>query len=909
MLTTLITTLAGLAFGLWRGDPLLFGVLGLLLGRVVALDIALRELRRTLADQGRKAAHTPDSQTAPADTADTRPLSLDLDWTQAPASEPPGGSPAPALSETATVSAHDDAFPYPVTPVEDWLDRLRDWLMAGNLFVRVGIVLVFLGVGFLINYAVDQQWLVFTLELRLLAVAIAAIALLALGWWLGARRRDYGLLLQGAAIGILYLDVYGAYQLADLLSATPAFALLVLIGLSAAALAIAQNAPSLAWFGFAGGFLAPIVIVSGHDDHVALFSYYAILNAALLAVAWFKSWRALNLLGFGFTFGIAVLWGILRYEPEHFASTEPFLVLFFLFYVTISVLYARRQPPRLRGYIDSTLLFGTPILAFTCQVELVRHIPYGIAWSAATLGGFYLILAWWLPRLAGVGLGLLSQAFLALGIIFLSVAIPFAFAADTTAGVWALEGAGLVWVGSRQRRGSTRAFGLILQVGASLALIAGLPYPLTQPFFNSVYLGAAMIAIAGVASAYWLDRTQSDRRGWESGGAPWLLIWGLTWWLGGGAVELLREEPGTGLPAGVLWYAILTLALSEALASLVHWSRLHRAQAALPALGLAALVLSVERVTHPALAGGVLAWPLYFVISYLVLLRLEWRERRPYLAWSHAAIALLLVAVIEWELLWQVFEQVALAEGWRIAAVALMPLIGLLSLTTLNVWPLTAWRFAYEAAVGAVLVFALVLWTLWSVDSPGGAAPLPWLPVLNPLDAMLALVLLALWRWWTDLNRRELIHPTHNEGHAFLTLFGALAFLWINLTLLRSLHHIWLIPYTWDALLRSDLAQTSLAVLWALVGVALLLIARARRSRALWIAGAVVLAAVVIKLFTVDLAASGTVARIVSFLAVGGLLVGIGWWSPLPPRNGPARATTGGARSAGSHAVDQPSPP
>ena len=37
------------------------------------------------------------------------------------------------------------------------------------------------------------------------------------------------------------------------------------------------------------------------------------------------------------------------YRPELFASTEPFLILHFLFYQAIAVLYAFRQPPDLKG--------------------------------------------------------------------------------------------------------------------------------------------------------------------------------------------------------------------------------------------------------------------------------------------------------------------------------------------------------------------------------------------------------------------------------------------------------------------------------------------------------------------------------------------------------------------------------
>jgi len=53
-----------------------------------------------------------------------------------------------------------------------------------------------------------------------------------------------------------------------------------------------------------------------------LFSYYALLNAGILLVSWFRAWRVLNLVGFGFTFVIGALWGYRFYQPEFFASTE-----------------------------------------------------------------------------------------------------------------------------------------------------------------------------------------------------------------------------------------------------------------------------------------------------------------------------------------------------------------------------------------------------------------------------------------------------------------------------------------------------------------------------------------------------------------------------------------------------------
>ncbi|HQY70947.1 MAG TPA: DUF2339 domain-containing protein, partial [Pseudomonadales bacterium] len=86
------------------------------------------------------------------------------------------------------------------------------------------------------------------------------------------------------------------------------------------------------------------------------------------------------------------------------------------------------------------------------------------------------------------------------------------------------------------------------------------------------------------------------------------------------------------------------------------------------------------------------------------------------------------------------------------------------------------------------------------------------------------------------------------------------------------------------ALHRSPVFQGSISVLWALTALAVMFVATRSARRWLWLCGGALLAALVLKLFFVDLAGSGTVARIVSFLGAGGLMVLIGYLSPAPPR-------------------------
>ena len=269
--------------------------------------------------------------------------------------------------------------------------------------------------------AADQGFLNAPIEVRLAFIAAAAGVGLALGWRERLRKRAFALSLQGGAIGVLLLTVFAAYRLYQLLPAGLAFALVLVLVAGAALLAVLQNARALAALGFLGGYLAPVLIATGSGNHVALFSYYALLNAAVFAIAWYRPWRVLNLIGFVFTFGVGTAWGVKFYRPELLASVEPFLIAFFVFFVAIGVLYVIRQGERRRPWIDGTLVFGTPLLAFPLQAALLHDHRMALAFSAVAVAGMYAGLVAWLRRRAD--LRLLTEAYAALALGFVTLAV------------------------------------------------------------------------------------------------------------------------------------------------------------------------------------------------------------------------------------------------------------------------------------------------------------------------------------------------------------------------------------------------------------------------------------------------------------------------------------------------------
>jgi uncharacterized membrane protein len=201
-------------------------------------------------------------------------------------------------------------------------------------------------------------------------------------------------------------------------------------------------------------------------------------------------------------------------------------------------------------------------------------------------------------------------------------------------------------------------------------------------------------------------------------------------------------------------------------------------------------------------------------------------------------------------------------------------------------WPLSLHAPDYYWVAAAPL--ALLLWLgafalAWT--SSGRTAPLPYIPLLNPTDlaVLLAIGALLLWR------RTVLAADPLPAGAALLRqsvtwgALGLLGLVTLSTVWLRVAHHYFGVPWTAGALYNSFVVQTGYAILWTLTALALMLAAHQRGQRPAWLAGAALLALVVIKLILVDLSNRGGGERIIAFIGVGALMLVVGYFAPLPP--------------------------
>ncbi len=869
-------------------------LIGAALGFAVALFLEMRKDIETLServlDLEERGAAAPLPASAPweEETAEAMPA------VDAPAAHVPEAEPVELSSPGAPEPEPDAERPPRTEPVaEPVAERVpaepslvaQAWalLTGGNPLARIGIAMLFVGLVFLIGYAADQGYL--PVEVRLLATASAGLALVVAGWLLRRKAEVYAVTLQGGGVAVMYLTVFAAFQLYEVLPPAPAFVLLAAIAAFSAVLAIVQNAPVLAVVGVLGGFGAPVLASTGQGNHVLLFSYYAVLNAGVFAIAYFKSWRSLYLVGFLCTFVIGGVWGGLQYEPALFASTEPFLILFFALYFAIPVLTTRRHAPRLKAPIDGSLVFGLPVAAFALQSVLVEPFAFGRAWSAFALALVYLGTATALARSERTETRPLVEAFFAIGLTFATLTIPFALDAVWSGALWLLEGAALVWTGARQRRLWLRISGLGLQLVAVFLLVGE-----DALAFHAVPLGVRLsgwlAALTFGASAYWLHASEAVRP-WERRLSPVVLLLGVYLWSASGLTFFADRIKDDFVPSVLLaFFAVSAWAFVE-IGRRLRWPAL--GATALP-LGLGAGYLLLPFFLffheHPLAHGGWLAWPLAFALLGVVLQRREGASRPRRLGVAHAATLWLFALVATREVMWALDRWTDGGTGWAMAGVGVV-LAALILAVMRPPAVLARWMAPHRAAyfrLGAGgLAVALLGWSiLTSVFSAGDPAPLPYLPLLNPFDLAHIAALLVL-----TLYVRVLVRDEGTPRATVSLLYAALSFgvfVAVSGLVARAVHHLAAVPFDVDMLFASTLFQTALSIAWALLAMAVMIAATRLRLRTPWFVGAALLALVGVKLLVVDLSNAGTLARIISFVGVGLLVLLIGYFSPAPPR-------------------------
>jgi uncharacterized membrane protein len=548
-----------------------------------------------------------------------------------PAPVPPPAAIAPPLFST-------------LEPVADSDSRSLESRIGSQWFNRIGILAVLIGVAWFLKLAFDNHW-IGPLG-RVLIGLLAGAALIA--WSERFHRRGYAVFsfsLKAIGSGTLYLSLWAAFQLYGLIPAGVAFAAMIAVTAFNGYMAWIQDSELLALYAIAGGLSTPLLVSTGGNHEVTLFTYLLILDLAVLVLVALRPWSRLLFVSFVGTALFIFAWWSSFYTQDQAPRTAFFLCCFFIPFSLAPRLVKIALDPggSFQGW-DALAAFVLPVanaaLGFLAFYFLLdpSAADWAGPWLAVAFAAYYLLLAR-LPEagLLHTGVAGLAPLHLATAIVFLTIAIPLKTHGWWMTIGWLVEGAVLLWFSRRVQSMLLRAFALICMILGLGALLLVNPPAANRPILNERF-GTYCVAIAVFAFLAWLARSSHDEQepspvmhwpnlaaaavlavnaliliafSWEIHSYWWFLRWR-------GDDNLLRDYwmyaefsysalfmlfGGALLSIGFLkrsaflrWQALVLIAVTIAKVFLVDMSQLSRGLRILSFIGLGVLLLCVSFV-------------------------------------------------------------------------------------------------------------------------------------------------------------------------------------------------------------------------------------------------------------------------------------------------------------------------
>jgi len=653
--------------------------------RVARLERELAALQRQIAG----VSHSAAPQAAPTAWSPPPPIPLRSE---------PVAAPAPAQRLTSEAWASRPAY----APVPEPRDSLESRL-GSQVFNRIAIVTLLIGTAYGMKLAVDRGFIGPAGRVILGLIAGAALVL----WSERFRRKGFATFsysLKAVGSGVLYLSLWAAFRLYDLLPADAALGLMILVTAWNAYMAWVQDSELLAVYALAGGFATPMLLSTGGNHEIFLFTYLLAIDIAAVALVRLRSWPRLLIGSFPLTMVYFIGWYAQYFAADELGVTAIFTALFAATFAAVSI--GRTALDKDATARSRDAVFGQILL------PLANAAFAGLAfYSVLQDSGHHAWLPWLMLVLAAAYLGLTrlpqtpvaSAIHLSLAVVFLTIAIPLKASGAWITASWLVEGLALLWVAGRLGDEQAQAYTSRILRGlgaASLALgFCGVCFHLLDvvdvaalPLWNKG-TGTALTAVAAFAAAAWLalragssqgsDATRAEAWGRISMGAFLLIVMtaGLLTlrevgasWNGGWAHPAFATTDfdmallALAIFAGVVW---VSLKMARQRAGEEFWTNC--AALSTIAFNLVAVLTGVREVAaafSPAPSEGIadvglqqaLAISTFLMLYGAALLAIGFWKRSGFLRWQ--ALLLLVFTIFKTFL----YDMRSLSQGYRVVS-------------------------------------------------------------------------------------------------------------------------------------------------------------------------------------------------------------------------------------------------
>jgi uncharacterized membrane protein len=369
-------------------------------------------------------------------------------------------------------------IPQPQVQEDSWWDK---WVrnnpdvekfIGENLFNKIGIAVLVLGIAFFVKYAIDQNWIT---ETGRVCIGIGCgLILVGLAHYLRNSYRSFSSVLAGGGIAIFYFTIAFAFHQYQLFSQTSAFVIMVIITAFAVALAILYNRLELAIISVIGGFLAPFLVSHGNGNYIVLFSYIIILNIGMLALSYFKKWPAINIISLFFTILIFGGWMIKCATEDNwlpFKDAVLFASIFYFIFLAMAMINNIRTQKTFKA-LDFSILLAINFTYFSAGIYALRYWNNGAYQGLFTvvIGVINLCLAWYLFKTQKGDRNLL-YLLIGLTLTFISLAAPIQLHGHTITLFWSAECVLLYWLHQRSKMTIFKYSSFIVLLLMSISLL------------------------------------------------------------------------------------------------------------------------------------------------------------------------------------------------------------------------------------------------------------------------------------------------------------------------------------------------------------------------------------------------------------------------------------------------------
>src|SRR5215472_4853933 len=483
--------------------------------RLTALERHLSAIEKVIAS-GEPLAAPPKSAPvppAPATTSAHEAAPLARPSTSLPLS--PSEFPKPREVSTPPPRVNVFAAP-PLHASQTKSSSTLDWetIIGGRWLNRIGIVALIGATTFFLKYAFDNNWI--GPRGRVAIGILLGASMLPWSQWL--LRRGYSYFSEGIAglgAAVMYLSIWAGCQYYTLFSRDVGFYAMIVVTAGMAAVALGRSSQRIALLSLVGGFLTPILVSSGKDEQVVLFTYLLILGAGLLFIELRRDWRSLTPVSF--LFSMIYFWGWYErfYQPAKLERTLVFATLFLLLYAIVPILRAVASSGA--NEIDMILVLANAFAYLGALYAMLWPQDRGpMTLAVIALSAGHLVVARLIPPPKEGASPIMRYLFAGLALTFATLAIPIRLDGKWITLAFALEGAVLVWTGFRSLVTGLRGAGyLLLGISALRLLIFSLP---ARQFLFNERFATYSVLIACLAVVLYAAREQpsavsSEERG------------------------------------------------------------------------------------------------------------------------------------------------------------------------------------------------------------------------------------------------------------------------------------------------------------------------------------------------------------------------------------------------------------